>query len=279
MNQLHVRCLTSIAVLVLLGAPAAVRGQLPSQGSLPPKPIQQSFVKPDLRPMGPPPTGVAVVPNDAFSIVVKWTRAQASVGSVIYLSTKPDTDFFKIYSDSVPGLPADIKRAAGSATLPRASTSPTTSGNTIDGRAVQTPAFVATKLQPGSTFYVKAAAVYADVREGRSAALNVTTPPPPPPPNLKVTAQMRTVTLSWDPAPNAAAYRVIRNGQRIAELVPVTAFGTTSLKTGYTDLGESNTSYTYQVHAVYRYPLLPEQVGIATATVKTAWTFCVIPRQ
>ena len=278
MNRLHVRCLTSMAVLLVLDVPATARGQLP-QGSLPPKPVQQSFVKPDLRPMGQPPTDIAVSPNDAFSIVVKWTRAQGSVGSIIYLSTKPDTDFFKIYGDSVPGLAAGMARAGGSAALPRASSSPATNGNTIDSRAVLTPAFLATKLQPASVFYVKVGALYVDVREGRSTAMTVTTPAPPPPPNLKVSAQMRTITLTWDPAPNAAAYRVLRNGQRIAELVPVTAFGTTSIKTSYTDVGESNMSYTYQVHAVYRYPLLPEQVGIATAAVKTAWTFCVTPRQ
>jgi hypothetical protein len=189
-----------------------------------------------------------------------------------------DSGFRPIYTDSIPGMPADANRASGGVTFPRSgSTSTGTGGITVDTKSPITPAFAATKLQPGSTFYLKVAAWYADGREGRSPAVATTTPAPPPPPNLKATAQMRTVALAWDAAPNAVAYRVIRNGQRIGELVPITAFGSTSLKTNYTDVGESDASYTYQVHAVYTYPLLPERVGIATVSLKTAWTFCITP--
>jgi hypothetical protein len=278
MSQIVNRLTTSTAIVMLLYA-GAEAGAQPVKGGLPPVPIPPPLtVKPDMRPVGPPPTEVTVAPNDPFTITVKWTRAQGSAGSRVYLSTMADSGFRPIYSDSVPGIPADANRPIGPVTFSRSGSTPAgTGGNTIDTRSPIMPAFAATKLQPGSTFYLKAAAWYSDGREGRSPPVAATTPPPPPPPNLKATVQMRTVTLAWEPAPNAVAYRVVRNGQRIAELVPTTAFGNTSLKTSYTDVGESNASYTYQVHAVYTYALLPERVGIATVALKTPWTFCVTP--
>jgi len=98
---------------------------------------------------------------------------------------------------------------------------------------------------------------------------------PPPPPNLKAVTKPRTVSLTWDPAANASAYRVVRNGQRIVEIRPGTYADGVHLKTAYDDGVDLNTAYNYQVQAVHTYPFLPERIGTAVVSTKTPWMFCL----
>ena len=227
-------------------------------------------LRPGMRP-GPPPTEIVATATDAFSILVRWNRAPGSAGSAVYVSASADTGFRRIWVDSTPSVVANTYSTAGSNGV--SPTSQRGGVNTISTRII--PAFTATNLLPATTFYIKVAAWYGDGREGQSPAAAATTLAPPPPPNLKAVTKPRTVSLTWDPAVNASAYRVVRNGQRIVEIRPGTYADGVHLKTGYDDSVDLNTTYTYQVQAVYTYPFLPERIGTATLSTKTPWMVCL----
>lgn len=223
-----------------------------------------------IRTLGPPPTDVVATASDGFSILVRWSRGPGSAGSAVYLSAHADTGFRRIWIDSTPAVVANTYSTAAGGVPP---SSPSGQGNTISTRIM--PSYIATNLLPSTTFYIKVAAWYADGREGQSPAVAATTLAPPPPPNLKAVTKPRTVSLTWDPAVNASAYRVVRNGQRIVELHPGTYADGVHLKTGYDDDVDLNTAYTYQVQAVYTYPFLPERIGTASVSTKTPWMVCL----
>ena len=253
-------------VLIILPAGTITYAQTAAP---PPKTLSAAqSLKPALRPVGPPPTQIVATTADAFSILVRWDRAIGSAGSAVYLSTSADTGFRRIWLDSIASVATNAYSSIGS--TPTRSRAP---GTTILTTFI--PSFTATHLLPATTFYIKVAAWYADGREGQSPAAAATTLGPPPPPNLKAVTKPRTVSLTWDPAPNASAYRVVRNGQRIVEIRPGTYADGVHLKTGYDDGVDLNTAYNYQVQAVYTYPFLPERIGTAVISTKTPWMFCL----
>src|SRR5215469_10503773 len=69
--------------------------------------------------------------------------------------------------------------------------------------------------------------------------------PPPPPTGLTATAISETqVQLTWNAASNASDYFVIRDGHRIATVIP----------TSYTDNGlTADTTYSYQVQGANKW--------------------------
>lgn len=82
---------------------------------------------------------------------------------------------------------------------------------------------------------------------GRSAPVQVLTPPALPPQNFKATASgANAVVLTWTSRPEAALYRIIRNGGN----VPAAVVNVTGLT--YVDRNLPPARYTYIVHSVIR---------------------------
>jgi hypothetical protein len=127
---------------------------------------------------------------------------------------------------------------------------------------------------PKATYTYSVVATYPDsgpYRAGNSAPAMVTMPPGLPPAGLTATTSLGTVTLRWDPAPDATGYTVFRDDTPITTQ-PVRA-------ASYVDQGLKPGVYTYSVVSFYSSEGVGETQGELSPrpSVQVVLSGCVRP--